>query len=61
MALKKHPDVNSSFLDEDTINIWGDINIGVAVATSQGLFVPVIDEVDKLNLKEHCDSVQTNC
>ncbi len=52
IALQKYPDVNASFIDEDTINLWSDINIGVAVATPQGLLVPVIDDADKLSLKE---------
>ncbi|MDP2964917.1 MAG: dihydrolipoamide acetyltransferase family protein [Pelolinea sp.] len=52
MALQKYPDVNASFIDEDTINLWGDINIGVAIAAPQGLVVPVIDDADKLSLKE---------
>jgi len=52
LALKKFPDVNATFSDEDTITLWGDINIGVAVAAPQGLLVPVIEDADKLDLKE---------
>jgi pyruvate dehydrogenase E2 component (dihydrolipoamide acetyltransferase) len=52
LALQKHPDVNASFIDEDTITQWNDINIGVAVTAPQGLVVPVINDVDKLGLKE---------
>ena len=52
LALQKFPDVNASYIDEDTITIWGDINIGVAVAAPQGLLVPVIEDADKLDLKE---------
>jgi pyruvate dehydrogenase E2 component (dihydrolipoamide acetyltransferase) len=52
LALQKFPDVNATFTDEDTITLWGDINIGVAVAAPQGLLVPVIEDADKLNLKE---------
>jgi pyruvate dehydrogenase E2 component (dihydrolipoamide acetyltransferase) len=52
LALQKYPDVNASFIDEDTITLWSDINIGVAVAAPQGLVVPVINDVDKLGLKE---------
>ena len=52
LALQKYPEVNASYIDEDTITIWGDINIGVAVAAPQGLLVPVIENADKLDLKE---------
>ena len=52
LALQKFPDVNASYIDEDTITLWGDINIGVAVAAPQGLLVPVIEDADKLDLKE---------
>jgi pyruvate dehydrogenase E2 component (dihydrolipoamide acetyltransferase) len=52
LALQKHSDVNASFIGEDTITLWGDINIGVAVAAPQGLVVPVINDADKLSLKE---------
>jgi pyruvate dehydrogenase E2 component (dihydrolipoamide acetyltransferase) len=52
LALQKFPDVNASYTDEGTITIWGDINIGVAVAAPQGLLVPVIEDADKLDLKE---------
>ena len=52
LALQKFPDVNASYINEDTITIWGDINIGVAVAAPQGLLVPVIEDADKLDLGE---------
>ena len=51
-ALRKFPDVNASFIDEDTISIWQDFNIGLAVATPQGLLVPVIEDADQLSLQE---------
>jgi pyruvate dehydrogenase E2 component (dihydrolipoamide acetyltransferase) len=52
LALQKHPEVNASYINEDTITYWSDINIGVAVAAPQGLVVPVINDADKLSLKE---------
>ena len=52
LALQKHTEVNASYIDEDTITFWGDINIGVAVAAPLGLVVPVINDADKLELKE---------
>ena len=60
LALQKFPDVNASYIDEDTITIWGDINIGVAVAAPQGLLVPVIEDADKLDLEGNCIAVQTD-
>jgi pyruvate dehydrogenase E2 component (dihydrolipoamide acetyltransferase) len=51
-ALIKYPDVNASFMNEDTIYLWSDINIGVAVAAPQGLVVPVIDDADKMSLMD---------
>src|SRR5690606_34339143 len=41
LALRKHPQVNSSWKWDETL-IHGDINIGVAVAVEDGLLVPVI-------------------
>ena len=51
-AIKKYPVINASFQDEDTINYWDDINIGVAVATEGGLIVPVIEDADMLKIEQ---------
>jgi len=51
VALKKHPNVNSSWL-EDRIRINYDVHIGVAVAIEDGLMVPVIPHTDKKSLTE---------
>ncbi|HZW76811.1 MAG TPA: pyruvate dehydrogenase complex dihydrolipoamide acetyltransferase [Flavobacteriaceae bacterium] len=45
LALRKHPQVNSSWKGEETL-IHGDINIGVAVAVDDGLLVPVVRNAD---------------
>ncbi|SMC60615.1 pyruvate dehydrogenase complex dihydrolipoamide acetyltransferase [Moheibacter sediminis] len=45
LALRKHPQVNSSWKGDETL-IHGDINIGVAVAVEDGLLVPVIKNTD---------------
>lgn len=44
-ALKKHPKVNSSWL-EDKIRYNSHVNIGVAVAVEDGLLVPVVRHAD---------------
>ncbi|MGQ9726487.1 MAG: dihydrolipoamide acetyltransferase family protein [Candidatus Bathycorpusculaceae bacterium] len=50
-ALVEHPLLNST-LEGDQIKIFEDVNVGVAVATEQGLVVPVIRNADKKSLKE---------
>jgi len=51
-ALKKYPEVNASFQDEDTIYYWDDFNIGVAVSTEGGLIVPAIEDADRLSIEQ---------
>lgn len=48
MALRKHPQVNSSWKADKIIH-HGDINIGVAVAIPDGLVVPVLKNTDFMN------------
>ena len=50
LAIKDFPVFNSCF-SEDGINLWEDIDIGVAVALDDGLVVPVIENPDRLDLK----------
>jgi 2-oxoglutarate dehydrogenase E2 component (dihydrolipoamide succinyltransferase) len=48
-ALKEYPLVNATFTGEDVI--WRDfVDISVAVSTERGLVVPVMRDVDKMNL-----------
>lgn len=49
--LKKHPILNSS-LKEDYIEVYEDVNVGVAVALDHGLIVPVVKNADKKSLIE---------
>ena len=49
LALKAHPRVNSRF-DRDAIVQNEDINVGVAVAVEDGLFVPVVKSADSKDL-----------
>jgi pyruvate dehydrogenase E2 component (dihydrolipoamide acetyltransferase) len=45
-AIEKHPLVNS-ILEQDSIRLLKNINIGIAVSLEQGLIVPVIKDADK--------------
>jgi pyruvate dehydrogenase E2 component (dihydrolipoamide acetyltransferase) len=48
-ALKKHPVINSHFLD-DKIRTFTNIHLGVAVDTPRGLMVPVVRNADDKDL-----------
>ena len=50
-SLKEHPRVNASLIDGKLIKNLA-INIGIAVATEDGLIVPVIHNADELSLDE---------
>jgi pyruvate dehydrogenase E2 component (dihydrolipoamide acetyltransferase) len=50
-ALNEMPIVNST-LDGDRIKIFEDVNVGVAIATPNGLVVPVIRNADQKALKD---------
>ena len=49
LALREHPGVNSSYVDDTatTMLVHRRINIGVAVASAHGLVVPVITDADQ--------------
>ncbi|NID08782.1 pyruvate dehydrogenase complex dihydrolipoamide acetyltransferase [Fibrivirga algicola] len=49
LALKQHPNVNSSWLG-DKIRKYSYVNIGVAVAVDEGLLVPVVRNADQKTL-----------
>jgi pyruvate dehydrogenase E2 component (dihydrolipoamide acetyltransferase) len=49
LALRKVPEVNVSFAEDSLIH-HAHVNIGVAVATSRGLIVPVVRDVDQKSL-----------
>jgi pyruvate dehydrogenase E2 component (dihydrolipoamide acetyltransferase) len=55
-ALTEMPIVNST-LEGDRIKIFADVNVGVAVATANGLVVPVIRNADEKSLKDVDDAV----
>jgi len=51
MALRKHPQVNSSWKADKIIH-HGNINVGVAVAIPDGLVVPVLKNADQMNYNQ---------
>ncbi len=51
MALRKHPQVNSSWAGDKIVH-HGDINVGVAVAVPDGLVVPVLKNTDYMNYNQ---------
>jgi len=56
-AIKNHPIVNSTLVD-DVIIIKRNINMGIAVATPNGLIVPVIKNMQNLNFIETATSIE---
>jgi len=50
-TLKNHPSLNAHLVD-DTMRIYGAVNLGVAVDTERGLLVPCITGADSLSLCE---------
>lgn len=57
MALKKHPQVNTSWTDNTTKH-HSHIHVGVAVAVDEGLVVPVVKHTDALSLTQIGASVK---
>lgn len=54
LALREHPDVNSSYLGDESavMLVHNRINIGLAVASKNGLVVPVIMDTDLKSVNE---------
>ncbi len=50
-ALLQHPACNAWWQD-DHIRLWNDVHLGVAVATDDGLIVPVIRNAEQKSLRE---------
>jgi pyruvate dehydrogenase E2 component (dihydrolipoyllysine-residue acetyltransferase) len=50
-ALKHFPSLNTAFTEQG-VELYSEINIGVAVALEEGLVVPVIRNADRLSLQE---------
>jgi pyruvate dehydrogenase E2 component (dihydrolipoamide acetyltransferase) len=51
LAIRHHPNVNASF-GEDAITQHGEIHVGVAVATPEGLLTPVVRNADRRSVVE---------
>jgi pyruvate dehydrogenase E2 component (dihydrolipoamide acetyltransferase) len=49
VTLSEYPQLNCR-VEDDAIHYLDEINIGIAVATEEGLLVPVIEHADKLDL-----------
>jgi len=58
MALRKHPQVNSSW-NGDTTKIAEHIHIGVAVAVEEGLLVPTLEFADQQSLRQINNNVKS--
>jgi pyruvate dehydrogenase E2 component (dihydrolipoamide acetyltransferase) len=56
-ALSETPLMNST-LEGDLLKIFEDVNVGVAVATDNGLLVPVIRNADKKALREIDETIK---
>lgn len=51
LTLEEFPNVNASF-DGENIEVWGDVNVGLAVALDEGLIVPAIASANIASLWE---------
>jgi len=57
LALRHHPNVNSSWGD-DAIAQHGDVHVGIAVSTPEGLITPVVRNADQKSVREIGDEVR---
>jgi pyruvate dehydrogenase E2 component (dihydrolipoamide acetyltransferase) len=58
LALRDHPMVNASW-GEDAITQHGEIHIGVAVSTPEGLITPVVRNADQKSVQDIAAEVRT--
>lgn len=57
-ALREHPEMNASLVDDDHIERHDDVNLGVAVALDDGaLVVPVVHRAQRLSLAQLGDEI----
>ena len=57
LALHHHPNVNASWGD-DAITQHGEVHVGVAVSTPEGLITPVVRNADRKSIREIGDEVR---
>src|SRR3954449_9599308 len=58
LALRHHPNVNASWGDE-AITQHGEIHIGIAVSTPEGLITPVVRDADQKSVTDISNEVRT--
>src|SRR3954463_15612877 len=58
LALRHHPNVNASWGD-DAITQHGEIHIGIAVSTPEGLITPVVRNADQKSVTDISNEVRT--
>lgn len=51
-VLLNHPDLNANMLEENAVRRFKHVHLGMAVDTSKGLLVPVIQYADQMSLQE---------
>jgi pyruvate dehydrogenase E2 component (dihydrolipoamide acetyltransferase) len=51
-TLRDHPRLNSRYVEGGRVQTNPQVNVGIAVATDEGLLVPVVKGVDRLPLRE---------
>jgi pyruvate dehydrogenase E2 component (dihydrolipoamide acetyltransferase) len=57
LALRHHPNVNASWGD-DAISLHGEVHIGIAVSTADGLITPVIRNADAKSVSSIAEEVR---
>jgi pyruvate dehydrogenase E2 component (dihydrolipoamide acetyltransferase) len=57
LALRHHPNVNASF-GEEAIAQHGEIHVGVAVSTAEGLITPVVRNADRKSIVDISNEVR---
>ena len=57
LALRHHPNVNASWGD-DAITQHGEIHVGIAVSTPEGLITPVVRNADQKSVLEIAEEVR---
>jgi pyruvate dehydrogenase E2 component (dihydrolipoamide acetyltransferase) len=57
LALRHHPNVNASW-GEDAIAQHGEVHIGIAVSTPEGLITPIVRNADQKSVRDIGDEVR---